>query len=128
MYRHYRLVLMVTHACNLRCSYCYGGAKLQRCMQPEIGFAAVDRAVRSIDADGTLELSFFGGEPLLEAGLITELVQYADAATADADVRLHLSMTTNGTLLDPLAWQAMTLPAMGKSPSRRWAGSTRASV
>ena len=112
MYDCFSLVLMVTHACNLRCTYCYTGTKLSRSMNPEVGRAAVERALRSIRPAGTFELGFFGGEPLLEADLILDLIEYATAAAAEAGVGLHLSMTTNGTLATGRAWQVMTLPAM----------------
>ncbi len=36
-YECFHLVLMVTHRCNLRCSYCYMGRQSPRSMTPEIG-------------------------------------------------------------------------------------------
>jgi sulfatase maturation enzyme AslB (radical SAM superfamily) len=66
-YDRYHLVLMTTHACNLRCAYCYTGDKFRRAMPREIGLAAIRRAACSLRPGGTLELGFFGGEPLLEA-------------------------------------------------------------
>ena len=66
-YDRFHLVLMTTHACNLRCDYCYTGRKFRRAMPLEIGLAAIRRAARSLCPGGTLELGFFGGEPLLEA-------------------------------------------------------------
>ena len=112
MYDRFGLVLMVTHDCNLRCSYCYMGAKSCRTMAGPIGEAAVDRAVRSIHPEGTLELFFFGGEPLLEAKLIGELIEHARRATQRANVSLQLSITTNGTLDTPEAWRLMSLPGL----------------
>ncbi len=112
MYDRFGLVLMVTHDCNLRCSYCYMGAKSLRTMDRQVGIAAVDRAVRSTRPGGTLELSFFGGEPLLEAELVGELVEHARWVTGQADVTLKLSITTNGTIDTPGAWRLMTLREM----------------
>ncbi|MBN2477262.1 MAG: radical SAM protein [Pirellulales bacterium] len=112
MYECFSLVLTVTHACNLRCSYCYAGSKRRRAMGRHVGRTAVERAVRSIRPGGTLELGFFGGEPLLEAELILELADYASRAASQAGVDLQLGMTTNGTLLTDAAWEVMTLPAM----------------
>ena len=63
MYDGFGLVLMVTHACNLRCSYCYTGDKFNRKMPPLVGQRAISRALASTRAGGTLELGFFGGEP-----------------------------------------------------------------
>jgi sulfatase maturation enzyme AslB (radical SAM superfamily) len=66
-YDCFHLVLMVTHQCNLRCDYCYTGRKSARSMSRRVGRVAIDRANHSLAPGGTLELGFFGGEPLLEA-------------------------------------------------------------
>ncbi len=107
MYAHFGLVLMVNHACNLRCSYCYTGTKFARSMPKEIAFASVDRALNSLHPDGTLELSFFGGEPLLESALMEESAAYARLQSAKSGRRVSLSFTTNGTIDTPDAWRMM---------------------
>ncbi|EAQ81371.1 radical SAM protein [Blastopirellula marina] len=112
MHARFGLTLVVNHACNLRCTYCYTGEKIRRPMSPETGRKAIDRAIRSVRRDGTLELSFFGGEPLIEAELILDLVRYARSAADEQDVRLALSMTTNGTIESAAAWSVMTLPQL----------------
>jgi uncharacterized protein len=116
-YECFHLVLMVTHACNLRCTYCYTGTKLRRSMSYRVARAAIDRAVRSIRPSGTLEMGFFGGEPLIEAKLLSELVAYARLAAAQTNIRLRLFLTTNGTIDTPAAWDLMTLPEMKVSVS-----------
>jgi sulfatase maturation enzyme AslB (radical SAM superfamily) len=65
---------MVNHACNLRCTYGYTGAKVQRPMPEAIGTMAIDRALGSLAPGGTLQLGFFGGEPLVEARLVRRLI------------------------------------------------------
>ncbi|TWT33419.1 radical SAM protein [Blastopirellula retiformator] len=110
MHAKFGLTLVVNHACNLRCSYCYTGAKIKRPMSAGVGRQGIDRALCSIRRDGAIELAFFGGEPLIEAELILDLVQYARVATEERGVQLSLSMTTNGTIDSPAAWQVMTLP------------------
>lgn len=112
MHTSFGLTLVVNHACNLRCSYCYTGEKIRRPLPVQVGQKAIDRAIRSVAPKGTLELSFFGGEPLIEAELILDLVQYAQAATERHDVRLSLSTTTNGTIQSPAVWSVMTLPEL----------------
>ncbi|MBN2024706.1 MAG: radical SAM protein [Pirellulales bacterium] len=108
MYERFGLVLMVTRTCNLRCAYCYVGAKSGETMDLSLGRAAIDRAVRSLAPGGTLELGFLGGEPLLVADRIAELIDHARAATRQAGLRLAISMTTNGTVADEPAWRVMT--------------------
>ncbi len=106
-YQRFHLVLMVTHRCNLRCRYCYMGRQSPRSMSPEMGRAAVRRAVRSIRPGGVLELGFFGGEPLLEAGLVEELADYARQAADAAEIELRPGLTTNGTQSAGKAWDVM---------------------
>jgi uncharacterized protein len=106
-FRKFGLVLMMNHACNLRCTYCYTGAKFSRAMPSEVGRRAIDRALASIEPGGRLELGFFGGEPLLEADLIEGLIAHARGRAAEFSVALALSMTTNGTITGPAAWRVM---------------------
>jgi uncharacterized protein len=107
MYARFGLTLVVNHACNLRCTYCYTGEKLHRRLPLAIGQKAIDRAIHSLHRDGTLELGFFGGEPLVEAELILALIAYARAKAIERDVQLTLSMTTNGTVDSQASWEVM---------------------
>lgn len=109
-YPRFNLVLMVTHDCNLRCSYCYVGEKSRRVMPFEVGRAAIDRAVASLVAGGTLELGFFGGEPLLCAPLLGRLIPYARARAESRGVALQVGLTTNGTVATAEAWSVMMRP------------------
>jgi uncharacterized protein len=109
MHARFGLTLIVNHACNLRCSYCYTGEKIRRPLSPERGRKAIDRALRSLCRGGTLELAFFGGEPLIEAELVLDLTHYARSEADNRDVRLAVSMTTNGTIESPASWSVMTL-------------------
>ncbi|HUS40544.1 MAG: hypothetical protein WBF93_09955 [Pirellulales bacterium] len=61
MLETFDLVLMVNHACNLRCAYCYTGAKFWRSLNQGYALRAVNRALRSIAPGGTLELGRFHG-------------------------------------------------------------------
>ena len=117
MYPRFGLVLNVTHGCNMRCTYCYAGSKRSEVMPEHIGRKAIDRAIASIEPGGTLDLGFFGGEPLLEAELIEKLIAYAGRQVKAAGMNLALTMTTNGTVTNPRAWSIMTLPAMSLSIS-----------
>lgn len=112
MYGTFDLVLMVNHACNLRCAYCYTGAKFWRSMPEPIALRCVERAVASLETGGALELGFFGGEPLLEPELILKTTDYAARLAHGSGVELDLSLTTNGTLTRGDAWRVLTMPAM----------------
>ncbi len=103
---------MVTHACNLRCTYCYGGAKTSRSMPLEMGRKAIERGVASVEKGGILELGFFGGEPLLEPDLILALAETARYKMQRAGLRLAMVLTTNATVADGPAWSVMTMPEL----------------
>jgi len=117
MFDVFELTLMVNHACNLRCNYCYTGAKIHRPMPSLIGKIAIDRSIASLHPGGQLQLGFFGGEPLLEADCILEWVDYAQSSAAKAPKSVSYSLTTNGTLSSAAAWQVMTLEKMTLSVS-----------
>ncbi len=103
---------MVNHACNLRCDYCYTGSKFNRRMPESIGCRAIDRAIASIHPGGTMELGFFGGEPLVEADMISRMIEYARALAIESEISLSTGLTTNGTLTHPSAWTVMILPCL----------------
>jgi uncharacterized protein len=102
------LTLIVTRDCNLRCSYCYAGPKTAAAMPEGVGRGAIERALASLSPGGELDLGFFGGEPLLEAGLVGALTAYARARAGAVGVRVSTGLTTNGTVTAPEAWRIMT--------------------
>jgi len=92
------VALVLTHACNLACHYCYTGEKKRVRMSATTARRALDAAFDR--AVGELQLTFFGGEPLLEAELLCAVAAEARARAAAQDVALRLQVTTNGTRLD----------------------------
>ncbi|HRT96266.1 MAG TPA: radical SAM protein [Planctomycetota bacterium] len=92
------LILWLTRDCNLRCRYCFAR-----------GLDAEPRRMTSDTARRALELllppgrpatiAFFGGEPLLEWSLLTEIVEFARHVYRGPG-RPGFELTTNGTLLD----------------------------
>lgn len=95
------LTLFVDHQCNLRCTYCYTGDKFTRPMSADTMRRAVDLALKQPTPH--LDVSFFGGEPLLHSGLVRETVAYAEEAVRGLNGRkptLRFLMNTNATLLD----------------------------
>ncbi|MBK6514130.1 MAG: radical SAM protein [Polyangiaceae bacterium] len=106
------VALVLTRACNLSCGYCFAGDKVKARMTPEVASAAIDLALDRADAAGErLELSFFGGEPLLEWDLLIELAAEARARADTRGMKIALQVTTNGTLLD--AGRVSTLADLG---------------
>jgi uncharacterized protein len=87
--------LCLTHNCNLRCTYCYSGEKAARSMSADTARCAVDFLHDS--SGGSCTVTFFGGEPLIELGLMKDLVAYSRERYGRS---LRFRMSTNGTLLD----------------------------
>jgi len=92
------LTLCLTHDCNLRCSYCYGGCTQKRDMSAEVANRAVDLALARVSQ--RLHLVFFGGEPLLRWPDLVAFTHYARERATAAGIEVRPTVTTNGTLLD----------------------------
>jgi sulfatase maturation enzyme AslB (radical SAM superfamily) len=91
------LVLILTDACNFACSYCYAGRGAQR-LDPSTLLRAID-LFRPYFARDCL-VSFYGGEPLLEFGLIRTAVERLESSPRPDGQRIRFAVTTNGSLLD----------------------------
>ena len=94
------LTLFVDHQCNLRCSYCYNGEKYNRAMSLDTMREAVDLVLRT--PMRLLELSFFGGEPLVQEDLVREAMLYAERRVAELPAprpELRFILNTNATLI-----------------------------
>lgn len=86
--------LNLTHNCNLRCRYCYAGAKTRSAMSASTALQALEFLHEQ--ANGRTVVTFFGGEPLLELELIKKTVA---ASRANYGRAIDFRMSTNGTLL-----------------------------
>ncbi|MBI4679060.1 MAG: radical SAM protein [Elusimicrobia bacterium] len=91
------LMVMLTHACPLRCAYC-GVVRDRRAMGWETLRRSVDFLLTS--RSDLLQLRYFGGEPLLEFDLIRRAIGYAAGRPARAGRPVHHMITTNGLGLD----------------------------
>src|SRR5687767_2815126 len=90
--------LVLTHDCNLGCTYCYMGEKFRKAMPIETVRAALDLGFAD-DAE-QVQVSFFGGEPTLAWDMLVRATAEAQERAAGAGKKLVLTVTTNGTLLD----------------------------
>ena len=98
--------LCLTHACNLRCDYCYAGEKRSEAMTWETARRAVDfcleETLRTPRPGGnpSAQMGFFGGEPLLEWDLLRRAHDHAVSESDRLGIVLKKTVTTNMTLLD----------------------------
>jgi len=97
--------IVPTVSCNLQCSYCFEGAAQEMDAPAAMSEAMEDAVVRrlALSARGRmgLEISWFGGEPLLAPGVIQRISGKLIPACDHAGLDYSASLLTNGTLLKP---------------------------
>ena len=98
------LCLHVAHSCNLNCSYCFASQGKyhgdRALMSFEVGRQALDFLIAHSGSRRNLEVDFFGGEPLMNFGVVKELVAYARSREAECRKNFRFTLTTNGMLID----------------------------
>ena len=105
-----QIVFQVTNDCNMKCLYCcfgdlYNGAK------QKISYMDIDMVhnvfsflipfwkYRKSSSLDTINIGFYGGEPLLNISLIKDIVSYCHQIQEKENIKFEFSMTTNATLL-----------------------------
>jgi uncharacterized protein len=104
--RRLNLILFPTEKCNFRCTYCYEDFKLGR-MHPEVVGAIKLLLSRRIPELECLEVSWFGGEPLLAPNIIEDVSRHIlDLAGQHPMMHYDANITTNASLLtaERFAW------------------------
>lgn len=104
--RRLHLILMPTERCNLRCSYCYEDFKHGH-MHREV----IDGIKKLISSRANkidyLEIGWFGGEPLLNVNIISEISLHIRELQRTAGFRYFANMTTNGVLLSKAVFEQL---------------------
>ena len=91
--------LCVTHSCNLDCVYCYQTHDGNNRMSYETACNSIDWIFTNIPSDMEgVEVSFIGGEPLIEFELIRKVYEYTRQKYSDESFIFYA--TTNGVLLN----------------------------
>jgi uncharacterized protein len=101
------LVLNVTSKCNLSCTYCYeyGEDKIvaegskPRFMTEQTARESVDFMFAEAGESKNVNLTFFGGETLLNYQVLRSALSYARERAAALGKTVNPSLTTNATLL-----------------------------
>lgn len=98
------LCLHIAHDCNLSCAYCFAGEGQYKgdrsLMSFDVGKRALDFLIENSGSRVNLEVDFFGGEPLLNFGVVKQLVEYGRSREKEANKRFRFTLTTNGVLLN----------------------------
>jgi uncharacterized protein len=92
------LTFILTEECNLRCTYCYQKNYPRTVMPVQVALSAIDSAIRS--GARRLELTFFGGEPLLQREHLFEILRRAREVERERGVPITAKVATNGLALD----------------------------
>ncbi len=99
----YALSLAIAQKCNMGCTYCYAGGGdfggPTKSMPLPTALRAIDLLLKECPEGGKVQLTFLGGEPLLNRPAIREATRYAAREAARRNVSVGFSLTTNGTLL-----------------------------
>ena len=105
------MVLNVTNKCNLACTYCYeyGEDKIvdtdfgskPKFMSEETARDSVDFMFQESGSNRVANLTFFGGETLLNFKVLKKTLAYAREQATFLGKGVNFSLTTNATLLRP---------------------------
>jgi uncharacterized protein len=93
------LGLVPTRACNLSCAYCgFGATPHGEQMDPRLAAAGVDWMADFAARSGrrTLDVHFFGGEPLAAPDVVDVAVHRTRAVAAEKGLLPNLEVATNG--------------------------------
>ena len=100
--KHLELTVMPTERCNFRCVYCYEDFSIGK-MKAPVREGIKNLIAKRVDRHGLdyLDLSWFGGEPLLAKDVIFEICESVVKHYHSGGIgALGGEMTTNGYLLD----------------------------
>ena len=92
------LTLNVTRKCNMKCDYCFEDSEYRKLshMPFDIAKKAIDSFFTAQTNEPDWGITFTGGEPLLNFGLLKDVVVYIDSKGLKVKYRIK----TNATLMD----------------------------
>jgi uncharacterized protein len=89
--------------CNLACTYCFEGSrKGKHYMSPQTAGHVIDFIEKNLTKDRELlNVTFYGGEPLLSAELIISMAERLKGIAEGKGIDFGFQFVSNGTLLTP---------------------------
>jgi uncharacterized protein len=100
--KHLNLFLFPTEKCNFRCTYCYEDYNIGK-MKPDLVNAIKKLLLNRFNDLASLEISWFGGEPLLAKDIIYDLSDFI-INNAPKTLKYAANITTNGYYLNKAAF------------------------
>ena len=95
----YKLMIYATNACNFRCTYCEQPHVVKQ-LDEETRYQILALIERHAKKSKTIQLDWFGGEPLLEYENICDMLEKANCICKENGSKFISSFTTNGYLLN----------------------------
>lgn len=98
----YRLIINPTMNCNFKCWYCYE-THIKDSKMDKNNIDKITKFISNIldDEIKLLQISFFGGEPLLYySKVVKPILEYANAISTEKNIFINSDFTTNGFLID----------------------------
>ena len=102
-----RLTIVPTYACNFRCPYCYQDHEHSIIMSEEIQQGIIKYVRKHISKYTAVEISWFGGEPLLCLDIILRINSELKKLCNDRYKLFRSSITTNGYYLSKNAFERL---------------------
>jgi uncharacterized protein len=101
--RIYALSLAIAQKCNMGCTYCYAdqgdfGGPMKN-MTIDTARQSIDLLLKDCEPGSKVQVTFLGGEPLINRKALRETTAYAFEQGHLKDVQVNFSLTSNGTLL-----------------------------
>jgi len=92
-----KVTLNLTQECNLNCRYCFSEHR-----PGVMSKATIDGAVALLKDAPLLDVSFFGGEPLLAYDAMRYAVEQTEKVASKRHIECRFHLTTNGVLVEPM--------------------------
>ncbi|MBI5640967.1 MAG: geopeptide radical SAM maturase [Nitrospirae bacterium] len=100
--RSFKAIVVMNLDCNLACRYCFEGARKGRFyMTKKTADQLIDFIRSNISDNDEINLTFYGGEPLLSLELIVYISENLGTYAEQNGIKYRFSFITNGTLLLP---------------------------
>ncbi len=96
------VTVLTTYACNLRCVYCFQeGYHRNSFMNKHTCKSVIEWILKKLDEirPGTLRLTFYGGEPLLNIQAVKLIAKELFSQSRKRKITQEISIITNGVLL-----------------------------
>lgn len=93
-----KMELFLTERCTLRCDYCFvANKKASRRMSWEVARTSVDFLLEQSRSEREINITFFGGEPLIEFALMRRVTAYVEDQARQCGKVVRYAATINGT-------------------------------